>query len=49
MDECWNVIPPLYRIDPDRAATCFLYKQHEAVPSERIGEVFHRPQPVAVA
>jgi peptide/nickel transport system ATP-binding protein len=49
MDECWNVIPPLYRIDPDRAATCFLYKQHEALPSERIGEVFHRPQPIAVA
>jgi peptide/nickel transport system ATP-binding protein len=49
MDECWDTIPPLFRIDPDRAATCFLYKQHDALPSERIGEVFHRPQPAAVA
>jgi len=24
MEECWDVIPPLYLIDPDRAATCFL-------------------------
>jgi peptide/nickel transport system ATP-binding protein len=49
MDECWDTIPPLFRIDPDRAATCFLYKEHEAIPSEGIGEVFHRPQPAAVA
>jgi oligopeptide/dipeptide ABC transporter ATP-binding protein len=49
MDECWETVPPLYRVDPDRVASCFLYKEHESLPSERLGEVFHRPQPAAVA
>ena len=40
---------PLFRIDPDRAATCFLYKEHPALPSEAIGEVFNRSQSAAVA
>jgi len=49
MEECWTTIPPLFRIDPDRAATCFLYKEHPALPSEAIGEVFNRAQSAAVA
>jgi peptide/nickel transport system ATP-binding protein len=49
MEECWSTIPPLYQVDPDRVASCFLYKEHEALPSERIGEVFHRVETASVA
>ena len=49
MDECWQTVPPLYRIDPDRAASCFLHKEHPAIRSEEIGTVFHRPDAAAVA
>ena len=49
MEECWSNPPPHVMLDPDRLATCFLYKEHEAIPSEGIGQVFHRPQPAAVA
>jgi peptide/nickel transport system ATP-binding protein len=49
MEECWGTIPPLYQVDPDRVASCFLYKEHEALPSERIGEVFHRVETANVA
>lgn len=49
MDECWGTIPPLFQIDPDRAASCFLHKQHPAIRSEEIGTVFRRPQPASVA
>ena len=39
MDECWSTIPPLYQIDPDRVASCFLYKEHAgaAVRTDRRG------------
>jgi peptide/nickel transport system ATP-binding protein len=40
MEECWVTVPPLFRTDPDRAASCFLHKTAPALPSERIGEVF---------
>ena len=49
MEECWSRIPPLYQIDRDRVASCFLYKEHAALPSERIGEVFRRPEAASVA
>ena len=49
MEECWETIPPLFRINPDRVASCFLYKEHEALPSEQIGEVFFRPETASVA
>jgi peptide/nickel transport system ATP-binding protein len=49
MDECWQTIPPLFRIDPNRAASCFLYKEQPAIKSEEIGTVFHRPQATSVA
>ena len=49
MEECWGTIPPLYQVDRDRVASCFLYKEFEALPSERIGEIFHRPETASVA
>ena len=49
MDECWETIPPLFRIDPDRAASCFLYKEHPAIKSEEIGVLFRRPEAASVA
>ena len=44
MEECWSSIPPLFQIDRDRPprASC---TRSTGAPSERIGEVFHRPQP----
>jgi peptide/nickel transport system ATP-binding protein len=42
MEECWSTIPPLFQIDNDRAASCFLHKQAPVLPSEKIGSVFHR-------
>jgi peptide/nickel transport system ATP-binding protein len=49
MEECWQTIPPLFQIDPNRAASCFLHKEHPAIKSEEIGNVFHRPQTAEVA
>ena len=43
MEECWQRIPPLFQIDSDRAASCYLHKQAPVLPSEGIGRVFHRP------
>ena len=42
MDECWTRIPPLFRVDEDRAASCFLHQASPVLPSEAIGGVFHR-------
>jgi peptide/nickel transport system ATP-binding protein len=40
MDQCRQSPPPLFRVDPARAAACFLYKgTAEALPLEELGEV----------
>jgi ABC-type oligopeptide transport system ATPase subunit len=39
MQMCHESPPPLYRIDPGRAATCFLYRDRPALPSEALNEV----------
>ncbi len=52
MDECWTTVPPLYRVDPDRAAACFLHREAPSLPSEGIGAVFHgraSPAPAGAA
>jgi oligopeptide/dipeptide ABC transporter ATP-binding protein len=49
MDECWETIPPLYQVNTDRAASCFLYKEFDAIKSEEIGTVFNRPETASVA
>ena len=37
---CRENPPPLFRIDPGRVATCFLYRDREVLSSEQLGEVF---------
>jgi peptide/nickel transport system ATP-binding protein len=40
MDQCRQSPPPLYRIDPARAAACFLYRESaEALPLEQLSAV----------
>ena len=38
MDECYAKQPPLYRVDPDRAVACYLYKEHEEVSGREMAE-----------
>lgn len=40
MDRCWDTPPELYRIDPDRAAACFLHDRHPALASANVADVF---------
>ncbi|MBV9174619.1 MAG: ABC transporter ATP-binding protein [Chloroflexi bacterium] len=47
MAECWETPPPLFRIDEDRAAACYLYKDNPAVSGKEMAESIARP-PVAV-
>jgi peptide/nickel transport system ATP-binding protein len=49
LETCWASVPPLYRIDPDRAASCFLHREHPALPSEEIGRVLRRPDAASIA
>lgn len=39
MPMCSQQVPPLYRIDPARAASCFLYREHPEHEMDRIGEI----------
>jgi ABC-type oligopeptide transport system ATPase subunit len=39
MPMCHESPPPLFRIDPHRAATCFLYRDRPALASEQLNEV----------
>jgi len=40
MDQCRQSPPPLYRVDPARAAACFLYRESaESLPLEQLSEV----------
>jgi ABC-type oligopeptide transport system ATPase subunit len=39
MEMCHQSPPPLFRIDPGRAATCFLYRDRPALNSEQLNEV----------
>jgi oligopeptide/dipeptide ABC transporter ATP-binding protein len=49
MEECWGTMPPLYRPNPNRVASCFLYKEHPAISTEEIGTVFHRSREPVIA
>jgi oligopeptide/dipeptide ABC transporter ATP-binding protein len=49
MEQCWKEPPPKYRLDPDRMATCFLYRDRPISPEPDVAAVFHRPQNAAVA
>ena len=39
MDSCWTEPPPLYRTDEDRAASCFLHRQHPVLDGRDLAEV----------
>jgi oligopeptide/dipeptide ABC transporter ATP-binding protein len=38
-EPCLEEAPPLYRMDPTRAATCYLYKDEPVVPFEQMDEL----------
>ena len=40
MEVCWTTAPPKFRLDADRLAACFLYREREAVPSPDVAAVF---------
>jgi peptide/nickel transport system ATP-binding protein len=39
MDKCRQAPPPLYKINPDRVATCFLYDQQPTIAREKLSEM----------
>jgi peptide/nickel transport system ATP-binding protein len=39
MEVCRQKVPPLFRTDPFRAASCFLHQQAPAVPSENVDDL----------
>ncbi|MBV9578149.1 MAG: ABC transporter ATP-binding protein [Chloroflexi bacterium] len=43
MPTCRASTPPLYRLDEARAATCFLYQDRPALPSEKLDQVMGKP------
>jgi peptide/nickel transport system ATP-binding protein len=45
MEMCWVNVPPLYRTDPDRVATCFLHRDSAVLESADVAQVF--PQRVS--
>ncbi len=47
MQMCRESVPPLYRVDPARAASCFLYRDRgAALASEQLNEVMSGAAPV---
>ena len=42
-DRCWSEVPPLYQVDADQAAACFLRAESPLLPKGEIGQAFHRP------
>jgi peptide/nickel transport system ATP-binding protein len=43
MEKCWREKPPLYRINPDRAARCFLYEGEPVLEQADVTETFIPP------
>lgn len=44
-EPCLQETPPLYQIDPNRAAACYLYREHPAVPADEMGSLFATDSP----
>jgi peptide/nickel transport system ATP-binding protein len=40
LEPCLKTPPPLYQIGPHQAAACYLYREHSAIPSEKMDQVF---------
>jgi oligopeptide/dipeptide ABC transporter ATP-binding protein len=47
MEECWSQVPPLFRIDDERAAACFLHRDAPPLPAEDIGDLLGRAPALA--
>jgi hypothetical protein len=45
MEQCWSEVPPLFQVDPDRVASCFLHEQAPVLPPDGIGSIFRRAAP----
>lgn len=43
MEECWHAPPPKYRLDPDRLATCFLFKDRPIQTEPDVSASFRKP------
>lgn len=39
MDVCHEAAPPLYRLDEQRAAACYLYEEHDALRPDELNQV----------
>ncbi|MBV9547747.1 MAG: ABC transporter ATP-binding protein, partial [Chloroflexi bacterium] len=39
MDRCRSIVPPLFRVDSNRAAACFLYDQFDAMRADEMDHV----------
>ena len=44
MEQCWSKVPPQFRLDADRLASCFLYDDRPVAPSADISSVFRAPE-----
>jgi peptide/nickel transport system ATP-binding protein len=49
MEQCWSEVPPKFRLDNDRLATCFLYRDRPVSPEPDVSAVFRKPDAAAVA
>jgi hypothetical protein len=48
MDKCRQAPPPLFQLDAQRVAACYLYEDKAQVPGEALGSLFgERTVPVA--
>ena len=45
MDKCWTQPPPLYQVDSERAARCFLYEDQPPLKQADISLTFASPTP----
>lgn len=47
MDKCRQAPPPLYQVDGDRVASCYLYEDQPALPGAELGTLFAKKPVVA--
>ncbi len=45
MEQCWSQKPPLYRVDVERVARCFLYQDKPVLESTDVAETFVTAEP----
>jgi len=38
MDRCLDALPPLYQIEPQHQAACYLYEQNQALPASAVSQ-----------